>query len=535
MTAIHNPRQIVDRRALHVAIDALGADEDASEEARRARLLDLLKDAHKKGVAEIRTRLETGKAGGSDTVKAHSYLMDQIIRVLFDAVTTYFVRRGVRTTGERLSIVALGGYGRGELAPLSDIDLLFLLPYKDTPFSEQVVEFMLYFLWDLGLKVGQAVRSVNENILQAKADMTIRTTLLDARWIWGDQDLAAELKTRFQKEVVESTGMQFVQAKLAERDARHQKLGDTRYRLEPNLKEDRGGLRDLHTLGWIAKYLYGVADVRALADLNVIDHAAAARFTKAHEFLSAVRAHIHYVTGRPENRLTFDLQRQVAPRLGYHDRPGASATERFMRHYYLVARDVDDLTRLFLTMLEERGRRRPLFRLPARLRRRNLDGFVVEGGRIDVKTESAFEEDPRRLLRIFQVALENGLDFQPQVLRMIHRHARRVPALRNDPEANSIFMDILCSPKGAEEVLRLMSESGVFGRFIPDFARVVAQMQYDMYHQYTTDEHTIRAIGILNKIEQGVLKDELPVATEMAQKVASRRALYVSVMLHDIA
>jgi [protein-PII] uridylyltransferase len=530
---IHHPRQIIDRRTIAAALadDA----EDLSQDALRAKLLERLKQAFKDGTAVIRARLEAGKAGGADTVAAHSYLTDQIIRILFDAVTRYFVRSGVRTTGERLSIVGLGGYGRGELAPLSDVDLLFLLPYKDTPYSEQVVEFMLYLLWDMGLKVGQAVRSVNENILQAKADMTIRTTLLDARWIWGDQELAAELAARFQKDVVDGTGTQFVQAKLAERDARHEKLGDSRYRLEPNLKEDRGGLRDLHTLGWIAKYLYGTADMRKLADQGIIDPAAASRFVKAHEFLSAVRAHIHYITGRPENRLTFDLQRQVAPRLGYHDRAGATAVERFMRHYFLVARDVDDLTRLFLTVLEERGRRKPLFRLPAALRRRAIDGFVVEGGRIGVKAESAFVDEPLKLLRVFQVALDNGLDFQPQVLRMIQRHARLVPALRQDATANRVFMDILCSPKGGEETLRRMSECGVFGRFIPDFARVVAQMQYDMYHQYTTDEHTIRAVAVLNRIEQGKLRDELPVASEMVQKIASRRALYVAVLLHDIA
>ncbi len=533
MSHIFNPRQIIDRRALTARIE--DAAQDARADALRGVLLEIVKHAHREGIASIRARFEAGKASGAETVAAHSYLMDQVIRVLFDAVTRYFVRSGVRTTGERLSIVALGGYGRGELAPLSDIDLLFLLPYKDTPYSEQVVEFMLYLLWDLGLKVGQAVRSVNENLAQAKADMTIRTTLLDARWIWGDQDLAAELTARFQKEVVDGTGTQFVQAKLSERDVRHEKLGDSRYRLEPNLKEDRGGLRDLHTLGWIAKYLYGTSDMRKLADMHVIDAAAASRYMKAHEFLTAVRTHIHYVTGRPENRLTFDLQREIVPRLGYHDRAGANAVERFMRHYFLVARDVDDLTRLFLTVLEERGRRKPLFRLPAALRRRNIDGFVIERGRINVRSEADFETEPLKLLRIFKVALENRLDFQPQVLRMIQRHARLVPGLRHDPEGNRIFMDILCSPKGAENTLRLMSESGVFGRFIPDFARVVAQMQYDMYHQYTTDEHTIRAIAILNRIEQGTLVDELPVATEMAKKISSRRALYVAVMLHDIA
>jgi [protein-PII] uridylyltransferase len=530
---IHNPRDIIDRRSLLALIE--GGDEDESPDATRARLVEALKGALKDGTAIIRERLEQGRANGIETVAAHSYLMDQIIRVLFDVVTTRFIPSGNRTTGERLSIVALGGYGRGELSPLSDVDLLFLLPYKETPFSEQLVEFMLYVLWDLGLKVGQAVRSVTENIVQAKADMTIRTTLVDARWVWGDQDLVAELKARFQKEVVEGTIAQFVGAKLAERDARHQKLGDTRYRLEPNVKEDRGALRDLHTLGWIARYVYGTSDMRKLADQGVIETSAATQYLKAYEFFSAVRCYIHYIAGRPENRLTFDLQREIAPRLGYHDRAGATATERFMKHYFLMAREVEDLTRIFLLLLETVGRRKPFYRLSTALRRRKIDGFIVERGRIGVAKETAFADDPIKLLRIFKVAQDNGLEFQPRALRQISANARRVAALRDNMEANQIFMEILCSPKSSENILRLMSECEIFGRFIPDFARVVAQMQYDMYHVYTTDEHTIRAIGILNRIEQGSLKDELPVASDIVHKIESRRALYVAVMLHDIA
>jgi [protein-PII] uridylyltransferase len=533
LRAIYQPREIIDRRAVSAGLDAFAAD--ASEDALRAKLLETLKEALKAGTAVIRARLESDKTRGSDAVAEHSYLMDQIIRILFDQTTAHFVRRGVPTTGERLSILAIGGYGRGELAPLSDIDLLFLLPYKETPFSEQLVEFMLYMLWDLGLKVGHAVRSIEENLTHARADMTIRTALLDSRWIWGDQDLAQEFIDRFRKEVKRGTANQFVAAKLAERDARHQKLGDSRYRLEPNVKEDKGGLRDLHTLYWIAKYIYGVSDVRKLADKGVIDDDAANRFRKAQDFLNTVRCHIHYFTGRPDNRLTFDLQRAIAPKLGYNDRTGATAIERFMRHYFLVARDVGDLTRIFCTLLEEKGRRAPLLRLPAVLRQRNLEGFVVEGGRIGVKDERDFEKKPLKLLSIFQVALEHGLDFQPNTLRLIAHNARRVPRLRSDPEANRIFLDILTSPKGPEATLRLMSECGVFGRFIPDFARVVAQMQYDMYHVYTTDEHTIRAVGLLHRIEAGKLKEELPVASEVIHKIDSRRALYVAVMLHDIA
>ncbi len=534
MSHIYKPREIIDRRKIHAVLDVMAA-EDTSEEVKRAKLLEVMKDAFKAGGEVIRARFEEGGYSGIDAVAAHSYLMDQVIRIIFDYAIVYSVRRGVPTTGERISIVAIGGYGRGELAPLSDVDLLFLLPYKQTPFTEQLVEFMLYLLWDMGLKVGHAVRSVDDNIAQAKADMTIRTTLLEARWVWGDQELAAELVSRFKKEVKRGTAREFVQAKLAERDERHEKLGDSRYRLEPNVKEDKGGLRDLHTLYWIAKYLYGISDVRKLEAMGILDDDAATRFLKARDFLSTVRCHIHYITGRTDNRLTFDLQRDIAPRLGYVDRPGATAVERFMKHYFLVARDVGDLTRIFCTLLEEQGRGKPKFRLPAALRTRSVDGFPVEGGRLSVLDEDAFEAEPIKLLSIFQVALKHNLDFHPSTLRYIANSARRVAELRQNAEANRIFIEILTSEKGSEAILRLMSECGVFGRFIPDFARVVAQMQYDMYHVYTTDEHTIRAIGILHRIEQGHLKDELPVASEVIGKVQSRRALYVATLLHDIA
>ncbi len=534
MSNIYQPREIIDRRKIHAVLDDIAA-QDIPEDQKRAALLETLKNAHKEGSEVIRSRFETKGFSGTDTVSAQSYLMDQIIRIIFDYATAYSVRRGVPTTGERISVVAIGGYGRGELSPLSDLDLLFLLPYKQTPYTEQLVEFMLYLLWDMGLKVGHAVRTVDDNISHAKSDMTIRTTLLESRWVWGDQELAAELAARFKKEVKRGTAKEFVQAKLAERDQRHSKLGDSRYRLEPNVKEDKGGLRDSHTLYWIAKYLYGISDVQKLESMGVIDDDAATRFIKAREFLTTVRCHIHYITQRTDNRLTFDLQSEIAKRLGYVDRPGATAIERFMKHYFLVARDVGDLTRIFCTLLEERGRGKPRFQLPAAFRKRAVDGFPVEGGRLTVLDEDAFDKEPMTLLSIFQTAQKHSLDFHPATLRNIANSARRVAALRRKPEANAIFLDILTSEKGPENTLRLMSECGVFGRFIPDFARVVAQMQYDMYHVYTTDEHTIRAIGILYRIEQGSLQKELPIASEVTGKIQSRRALYVAVLLHDIA
>lgn len=491
--------------------------------------------ALKAGRAEARRRLEDGQSTGADTAAELSYLTDQLLRVLFDFATRRVFRQGVPTTGEKVSLMAIGGYGRAELAPGSDLDLLFLQPYKKTPFTENLIEYMLYVLWDLGFKVGHAVRTVDENLKQAMADMTVRTTLLEARWLWGDRSLAADLQRRFREDVVEGTGMSFVEAKLKERNERHENLGDSRYVLEPNIKEDKGGLRDLHTLNWIARYLYNVTDVQGMVDLDLIHDDAALRFRKAYDFLWTVRCHLHFLTGRPENRLTFDLQPRLAERMGYTDHAGGTAVERFMKHYFLIAKDVGDLTRIFSAVLEEKERRKPILRLPKALRRKSLDGFIAESGRITVAADDAFKTDPVNFIRIFHVAQDNGLDFHPHVLDLITRDLHLVSDIRDNPEANRLFIEIMTHQDGPESALRLMNEAGVFGRFVPDFGRVVAQMQFDMYHVYTTDEHTIRALGILHRIESGVLAGELPIASEIIHKVQSRRALYVSVLLHDIA
>ena len=236
--------------------------------------------------------------------------------------------------------------------PFSDVDLLFLLPYKQTPHTEQVVEYLLYLLWDLGLKVGQATRSVSECLRYAKADLTIRTALLEARYVWGEQALYPELKTRFESEILRGTAAQFVEAKLAERDARHQRVGDSRYQLEPNVKEGKGGLRDLHTLFWIAKYIYRIDDVGKLVELGMLSAEESTRFERAQSFLWTVRCHLHYLAGRAEERLTFPLQTEIGARMGYTDHAGTRGVERFMKHYFLVAKDVGDLTRIFCAILE---------------------------------------------------------------------------------------------------------------------------------------------------------------------------------------
>jgi [protein-PII] uridylyltransferase len=472
------------------------------------------------------------------TVREGCFLIDQLIRLIHDFAAEHEFPQGVRTLGETMSLVAVGGFGRGELAPQSDVDLLFLLPYKRVPYHEQMVEFILYMLWDLGLKVGQSTRSAEECIRGAKDDLTVRTALLEMRWLWGDEELFSELRDRYRAEVMANSGVEFIESKLAERDTRHTQMGDSRYVLEPNVKEGKGGLRDLHTLFWIARDMYGVAGIGELAEAKIISTQAANRFIKAQAFLWTVRCHLHYLTDRPEERQTFDVQPEIAQRMHYVDRAGSRGVERFMKHYFLIAKDVGDLTRLVCALVEERHRRKPR-RLPFRrlfARRTMLAGFVQEGGRLDISTPDQFETDPGAMIRLFHTALENDVDIHPRALEQIHRNLKRIGStLRGDSEANRQFVDMLASRKNPEVALRHMNEAGVLGRFLPDFGRVVAQMQYDMYHVFTVDEHTLQAVGLLHSIEAGDLAEEAPAVCEVIHQVSSRRALYVATFLHDIA
>ncbi len=497
-------------------------------------MLRLIKEALESGRAEIRRSFDAG-VSGADTVRAIAHLMDVLLQALADTATERVYPSAGATEAERFCIAAVGGYGRAEMAPYSDIDLLFLLPYKETARLEQIIEYVLYTLWDCGLKVGHATRSVDECIRLSKDDITIRTAVLEARFLWGERPLFDELRRRFAKDVEAGTGLRFVEAKLAERDQRHKRVGGSRYVLEPNIKDGKGGLRDLQTLFWIAKYLYHVDSVDGLVELGVLTATEAARFARTQNFLLHVRCHLHYLTNRGEDRLTFDLQQELGERMGYRDRAGARGVERFMKHYYLTAKEVGDLTRIFCAALEAEHQGRPRFSL-SRLQmfRHDIDGFPLEGGRLTVSAGSELRADPVKMIRLFHAAQANDLDIHPRALRMITRNLRLVDSIRDDSEANRLFMEILTSRKGPEISLRRLNEAGVFGRFIPDFGRVVAQMQHDMYHVFTVDEHTIFAIGILHGIEQGMYKDDMPSASEAVHKVGSRKALYLAVLLHDI-
>ena len=529
-------RAIIDRRALADEVAELHA---GGGEAARGAIVKALRAALDGGRAELVRRLAEAPSAGHDVTGGYSFLTDQLLRVIHDHVTTHLYPVPNRTQAERLAIVAVGGYGRAEMAPHSDIDIAFITPMRRSPWCEQVIEAMLYLLWDLGLKVGHSSRTVSDTMRMAKEDLTIRTALLEGRLVWGDQALYEELRQRFWTEVVRGSERQFLTQKLAERDARHKRMGDSRYVVEPNVKDGKGGLRDLQTLYWIGKYVHRVQNAAELVDVGLLTAGEYRSFRRAEGFLLAVRCHMHNITDRAEDRLTFDLQRRVAERMLFADRPGKSAVERFMQYYFLQVKRVGSLTGVFLAHLDEefaRKRTRSGFFAGWTQRPRAFKGYMVEGGRLRAPGDDWFKADPVRLVEVFQLAEAEGLEVHPETMRQVGRDAKLIDAaVRRDKRANALFLDLLAGRKDPETALRWMNEAGVFGRFVPDFGRVNAQMQFDMYHHYTVDEHTIRAIGLLSQIERGLLKADHPRATREVPKLASRRALYVAVLLHDIA
>ena len=520
----------------------LAAQKGEAHEARPA-VLDKLKQLLRTARIEAERQL-AADGNGRRCAEGLSAFQDELIHLVYDYTVANVYRATNPSDAEHMAIIATGGYGRGLLAPFSDVDLLFLLPYKQTPWGESVVEYMLYLLWDLGLKVGHATRTVDQCLKLSRTDITIRTALLDSRLILGDQALFEELTRRFRREVVSGTARQFVEAKLAERDERHRRAGESRYRVEPNIKDGKGGLRDLHTLHWLAKYLYGDGVNPATVEAQVFTSEEYTTFRRCVDFLWSVRCNLHFLAGRAEERLTFDLQTAMAERLGYVERRGLRAVERFMKHYFLVAKDVGDLTTILCSALEiEQVKPSPgitqLFNpLSWRTRRRiraNSD-FRIDNGRLNVADADVFKRDPVNLIRFFARAEQTGAFFHPNAVRLLRRSLRLIDdKLRNDPEANRIFLELLCSDKSPEPTLRRMNEAGVLGRFVPDFGKVVSMMQFNMYHHYTVDEHLIRTVGVLADIEHGIAAEPHPLSTSIIKSIQHRRSLYVAAFLHDIA
>ena len=529
-------QDIVDGRKLRVQLTAAALDNIGDEAAARARALDLLHAALFRGRMIAQERLQQG-ADGLDTSRLLSLVQDEVISALYDFTTTHVFRARNPTEGERLAVFATGGYGRGVLAPSSDIDLLFLRRYKASPWAESVIEFMLYALWDMGLKVGHAFRTVEGCIALCKDDVTIKTSVLDARFLFGDSALSGELMRRFQADCVEGQNAAFLAAKLEERDARHARQGNTRYVVEPNVKNGKGGLRDLQTLYWIAKHIYGGSTLESVMKKDLFTSQEYRVFVRAARFFWTVRCHLHYLTGRAEERLSFDLQPELADRLGYQDRGEQLGVERFMKRYFVAAKDVGGLTRILTAKLEAELERTPqgLKRFMPRAAPKPIGetGFQLDRGQLSIADADAFERDPVNMLRLFALAAREGLDVHPDAMAAVSRASKQFrPALRKTDAARSLFLDCLLETDQPARILRLMNETGLLGRVLPEFGGIVAQTQFNMYHHYTVDEHTLRAVDIMSDIEHGRSGDHKHPHRLFAD-IEDRRALYLAMLLHD--
>jgi [protein-PII] uridylyltransferase len=497
----------------------------------------------------VRQAFEQEQLTGLQSARLLGALVDGVVKGLF----RYTIEESGLEKAGRLSIAATGGYGRGVLAPFSDIDLLFLTGDDPDPATLAVVEYMLYFLWDLGLKVGHATRSIEDCLTEGAKDTTIRTALLDARYVTGEKSLFTEFHRRFRAACKEAGVAEYVLAKQGERDVRHRRYGDSPFMVEPNVKEGRGGLRDIQTLYWISRYVFDTQTMGELADLGgILSQQEARHGRRAWEFLWTVRFHLHYVAGRAEERLTFDMQPVVGARMGYTRHGKQDGVERFMRHYFLNARDIARLTRILEPAILRAALGPPA--IEAETDKALLDsGFVLAEGKLLPLTGRDFDAEPIQMLRVLRTARDRNLELHPLTVRSFIQNERRAVALRDDKRAAALFLDLLCGkppekrrpgdrpgerpptnhPDGAKW-LTILNETGFLGRYMPDWGRIVGKMQFDTYHIFTVDEHTIEAVKVLNAMERGELMEIAPVASELIEQIESRRSLYMAMIMHDI-
>jgi [protein-PII] uridylyltransferase len=527
------PAEAVRRR-----IDAACAEATTPAEIRAATVAEL-QAANAAGRAAIEAAFDDQPLAARRATRAYCHLTDSLVREVLHVAETRLHPNALPSEAERMAVMAVGGYGRGEMAPFSDVDLLFVTPWKMTAAVEKVIESALYMLWDLHLKVGHSSRTIKECLRLGRQDMTIRTSLLEMRFLCGTEAVARELQGSLRRQLFDGTVGAFIEAKLDERGARHRKQGGQRYMLEPNVKEGKGGLRDLQTLYWIAKYEHAVDRIGALVDRGVFRPEEFAAFDAAERFLWAVRCHLHLIAGRAQDTLFFDTQVEVAGRMGYEDHSGRRAVEHFMQDYFRHATRVGELTRIFLTELEARH----VKQAPAILGflrggtrgKKAREGYAIKQNRLTVAEPETFFADKLNILKLFEEALRTGYLIHPDAMREVQARLHLIDnAMRRDAEANRIFLDLLLKHGNPERALRRMNELGALSAFLPEFAPVVAMMQFNMYHSYTVDEHTIQVVSTLAQIEREELVEELPVASRILKNGVNRRVLYIAAFLHDI-
>ena len=473
---------------------------------------------------------------GSLCVGQNVILIDSLLKVLFKNIYLSVYE----DENYKFSMVAVGGYGRGELAPFSDLDLLFLIPdflnKTDTQKIENIVQSILYALWDFGFTVGHSTRSVQDCIKKSNEDLTISTSLLEKRLIVGDRNVYNSLKDKFNSLIKKTRTLNFVHAKLQESELRHNKFGGSRYVVEPNVKDGKGGLRDIHTVGWISKFVYEIDSISKLINMGVLSKREAIAFAEAQRFLLSVRCHLHYRAKREDDRLAMDAQLEIASAMNFKNTSTQKDVERFMKRYFLATKAVGNLTRIFCAEIESE------FNKPLRInflsfkKKLNVEPFSIEVGRLFTKNKEILIENPINILKLFHISHEKNIDIHPKTIRIVTSLVSLINyEVRNDFQANKLFLDILTSEKDPSRTLRAMNESNVLGKFLPEFQKIVCLMQFDMYHSYTVDEHTLFTISNLHSLKNGNFKSFAPLASEIISQINSYRCLFVAMLLHDIA
>jgi len=467
--------------------------------------------------AMIRERHDEG-ADGEWVVRSISDMMDTLIRKLFLSITCDLKR--MSGAKEQIALVAIGGYGRGELNPHSDIDLMFLYGGSECRFVENIAQKILYFLWDMRLDVGYSVRTVNDCIEMAEADATVKTALLDIRHVCGNRPLYKELMQVVLTRIMPRGSDAFIRQKVADLNARREKYGSSVYLLEPNIKEGEGGLRDLHSALWIAKVRFKVTDPRELVQKGVVSEEELVLYNSLLSYLWRIRNHLHYVTGRRNDQLTFADQNSVAMFFGYRDNAGILGVEEFLRDYYLHATRVEQFWSLMVSRCRDNDE--PRRKLGYLVRRHVGEGFCIVRGELTIADETILAKDPATLMKLFEYAQKHGVGISMQARDLVRKNLSLVnDRFRRNRDVNGSFFAILNSPKGVVETLRLMHYLGLLIRFIPEFERVYCKAQHDLYHIYTVDVHSLFAVEEIIKLWSGAHRETHPLLTRLADEVGT--------------
>ena len=484
----------------------------------------------KAAVQQARARLEAWNAkgaSGSQVVSAFTMVMDRIVRFLYAAAAADFTSRNV-VVNQKCAVLAQGGYGRGELNPFSDVDLLFLYPWKMTPFVESVAEKILYSLWDTGLQVGHAVRSAPECARLAARDFKVKTALLDARFLCGDADLATEFERVVDNDIVRRNPDRFFKEKLAESTERHREYGSSVYLLEPHIKEGEGGLRDLHTAQWMARVKFKVRTLREIVQKGVVAESELEAVLESRDFLWKVRNTLHFLTGSHQDQLTFEYQDRVAATFGYRDADERRAVERFLRDYYLHAARINRFAELVVERCLERPRR-----LGRIFSRRIRPGVRIVGGEIAIEEPHALE-DAGNVVAVFLESQRHGVEIGSRARALLAAESERVEAARRSPAVVEPFLAILRGRTRIYDTLRTMHDVGTLGAVVPEFGQLRCMVIRDFYHIYTVDEHTLRGIMEIEQLGAGEHRTACPLLTQVMHEIERPEVLYLAMLLHDI-